>query len=245
MRLTIAILEDLKEEQKRILQALNLWNKLSKNTFEISTYTKSSDFLSDTHSKQFDIIFLDIQLGNTDPMNGMEIAQKLRKENFRGEFIFLTAFQEYVYQGYEVHAYNYLLKPISYEKLSMTMNALVEDYSDQCYVYMHNRSIIQIPYRDIICFNSTRHTINILTTSATYQHRTSIGKLESNLPGNFARCHRSAIVNMKYILKMTKNNIILSNKLSLQIGRYYQNSFKERFFHYTTRMDANFGGNML
>ena len=64
---------------------------------------------------QFDIIFLDIEMKT---LNGVETAKKIRNVNKDIIIIFVTGYSEYVYEGYDVHAFNYILKP--YKKKDYT-----------------------------------------------------------------------------------------------------------------------------
>lgn len=65
---------------------------------------------------QASAFFLDIQMGQ---MNGIEVAKRLRESGYQGIIVFLTAFREYVFRGYEVRALNYLLKPVKENTFSV------------------------------------------------------------------------------------------------------------------------------
>ncbi|MCD8076754.1 MAG: response regulator [Lachnospiraceae bacterium] len=71
-----------------------------------------------------DIYFLDIQLGD---MLGLDIAKDLRSHGYQGVIIFLTVFREYVFHGYEVHAMNYLLKPVKEESLYLCLDEVARN----------------------------------------------------------------------------------------------------------------------
>ena len=120
MLLNIAILEDDPKQSKELYKLLTTWATCHGHVFHIYQYTNGPSLLRAITQQTFHACFLDIQL-NTEDQNaetGMETAVRLRKENYSGDLIFLTAFREYVFRGYDVRALHYLLKPITQETLS-------------------------------------------------------------------------------------------------------------------------------
>ena len=61
-----------------------------------------------------DLFFSDIELNCNNSFTGIDACKQLRESGYTGIIIFLTAFKEYVFDGYDVQAFNYLLKPINY-----------------------------------------------------------------------------------------------------------------------------------
>ena len=110
-------------EEKDVHKAWNILHSLValvKKGEEITEYCSGEEFFSQNNTdtyKRFSVFFLDIQMKE---MSGLDVAKKLRKEGYTGPIIFLTAFREYVFHGYEVHALNYLLKPVKEEPLFVT-----------------------------------------------------------------------------------------------------------------------------
>ncbi len=76
-------------------------------------------------------------------MNGISIAKILRVNGYNGNIIFLTAFREYVFQGYEVHALNYLLKPITLDSLKPCMDEVARDLSGNTYVFTVGKKLFR------------------------------------------------------------------------------------------------------
>ena len=73
---------------------------------EIVTFTSSEDLIK-TYANRFDIIFLDIEL---DGMSGIEAAKWLRDKGTKSHIVFISAYTEYLSEGYKVEAHRYLLK---------------------------------------------------------------------------------------------------------------------------------------
>ena len=238
MKLTISILEDQPTEAERLKSLLNQWSLQTNCELEISEYCSGEDFFdknSKTTYQSFSVFFLDIQMKE---MNGLEVAKELRKEGYQGAVIFLTAFREYVFHGYEVHAMNYLLKPVKKKPLFLCLDEIAKDLSGNSYLYRNKQDIISIPYKDILCFSSSLHYIDILTVSDHFCQYATLNNIIEYLPQEFIRTHKSCIVNMAHIYKVSGSTIVLSNHMTTQIGRSYTKSVISAFTAYSTRFDS-------
>ena len=96
-------------------------------------------------------------------INGIEVAKRLRKEGCTRPILFLTAFREYVFYGYDVRAMHYLIKPVEKEALFLCLDEIAADLKGSFYLYRNKGEIIHIPYQEIITFSGNRHYIDILT----------------------------------------------------------------------------------
>lgn len=240
MKLTIAILEDQPIEAEHLKSIISKWSLQSKYELEISEYSSGEDFFGENCKstyQSFSVFFLDIQMKE---MNGLDVANKLRKEGYQGSIIFLTAFREYVFHGYEVHAMNYLLKPVKEEPLFLCLDEIAKDLSGSAYLYRNKQEIISIPYKAILSFSSSVHYIDILTVSEHYCQYTTLNNILEYLPQDFIRIHKSCIVNMAHIYKVTGSTIVLSNHMTTQIGRSYMKSVIAAFTAYSTRFDTTY-----
>lgn len=237
MKLTISILEDQPTEAKHLKSLLNKWSTQTKCELEIEEYRSGENFFENndkTSLQLFSVFFLDIQMKE---MNGLEVAKKLRKEGYQGSIIFLTAFREYVFQGYEVRAMNYLLKPVKEEPLFLCLNEIAKNLSGNSYLYRYKQNIMSIPYKDILSFSSSLHYIDILTVSDHFCQYTTLNNIIEYLPLEFIRIHKSCIVNMAHIYKISGTTVVLSNRMTTQIGRSYMKSVIAAFTAYSTRFD--------
>ena len=104
------------------------------------------------------------------------------------------------------------------------------------YIFNDYKTTLQIPYNEIICFTSLKHSVDILTTKDIFKQRSTLNTIAGYLPECFIRCHRSNIVNMKHIYKIEGTTISLSNHLTLQIGRSYLNDVRKAFMAFAVRM---------
>lgn len=210
----VTILEDEEIYCTQLKILLKKWAAQKGLQLSIRQFTCGEDLLRCSYSED-ELFFLDI---NLQTMNGIEIAKQLRMDGFQRSIIFLTAFSEYVFDGYNVQALNYLLKPITYEKLENCLKPVVKSLYGSCYSYHDSNGLIKIPYNKILAFTSFRHYVDIITqlpTSAgdsTPQHfsqKITMKNLQQQLPDGFVRCHRGIIVNMDKVMTVTCRDVTL------------------------------------
>ena len=128
----IAICDDEKKLRKDLRHLLELHLDLKGIPYEIQEYESGDALLKDEHKEDIQLLFLDIEMPGK---GGMETAHGLRDANLKMLIIFVTAYPDYVFQGYEVQAFHYILKPYQETKLrdvldrALTeLNALAEQY---------------------------------------------------------------------------------------------------------------------
>lgn len=201
----IAICDDEKYMSDNISAMASDFFRRKNMEVTITQFSNGEELLK--YDKMIDILFLDIQMNGLD---GMETARKLRSRKFKGFLIFITVLKEMVFQAFDVQAYDYLVKPIDERHFEKTMERLWDS--------MHNASeanlLVQKGYeRSIIAFEDIvfceiidRKVYLHLVSSEVVDFYERIEKLETKLDSRFFRCHRSFLINLKY-LKSYKNGI--------------------------------------
>lgn len=234
MNFNITIIEDNIQEKKRLIEALCIWEGKNNITLHIDYYISGEDYFSSCATDESNLCILDIQLSG---MTGINVAKKMRERGFEGNILFLTAFREYVFEGYDVRALHYLLKPVSQESLCKCLDDVYKQLKGEHFVFRDNSHIIQIPYSDIICFSVVKHYIEITTKKEVYSVRMSLKSILPFLPTDFVQCHRGYIVNIRHIRKVTATNILLSNNTTVQIGRNYLSSLRQEYADFSMRFN--------
>lgn len=225
----IAIVEDERSCRKQLETNLKSWSEKHDIMVNISDYESGEELLLDGFSDH-KLIFLDIDLPN---MSGMEIAQKLRQSGYRDHIIFVTAHNEYVYEGYHVRALDYILKPITLETLERCLNPVLHELESSTYILRTATSIEKISYASIIAFATQGHYVEIITDQCTYRQKISLKVLKQLLPEDFVQCHRTLIVNINHVVKLDGKNLHLSNRTVYPISRQYMQSVQNAFINCT------------
>ena len=185
-----------------------------------------------------DVLILDINL-NSD-ISGIELAKIIRKNNKSVYIIFLTGHLEYSLVAYSVKTFDYLPKPITMERLEITLKRLLDDakFSNQKFICIDNRTFLS--HSEINFIKKDGMKTVFCTNSQDYETYNSFNKLQTILPDNFIRCHKSYIVNTDNIVNINtnKNEIILHNQCTCGIGPKYKNNLMEVLKH------GNFSNNL-
>ena len=148
MNLNCCILENELIYIDHLMKLLRQWQNETGCDLSVDTLCSASELYEAVSQKHYDILFIDIVLNNGE--NGIEAAKKLRSESWSGDLVFLTNFQDYVFEGYPVHALDYLIKPASYEKICHCMNQVLEKLSGSCFFYRVRDSVI-LPAQFVQC----------------------------------------------------------------------------------------------
>lgn len=185
------------------------------------------------HTK-VDLIFLDIQMPH---VTGIDFLKALTQAP---KVIFTTAYREYALEGFELDIIDYLLKPVSFERLLKALNKYYKStvanlpvvYSTQeiakskeGYIYVKSeRKILKIFFSEILFIESLKDYIKIHTASGVIITKQQISHLEAKLPKEtFIRIHRAYIVSVNSIKAFTAETIEVLNH-ELPIGRSYKSS---------------------
>jgi len=182
------------------------------------------------NNEPIDLVFLDI---NMPEISGISFAKSI---NNSVKVIFTTAYRDYAVEGFELKAVDYLLKPISFERLQRALHNYFEIYRNveqipvttlEASPFMFVRSdrkMIKIDYDAIIYIESYSDYLKIHLEHNTIVTRETISAIEAKLPKQqFIRIHRSYIISLNFIQSFTNEHITISNQ-SLPISRSYKKS---------------------
>jgi DNA-binding LytR/AlgR family response regulator len=233
--LSVAIVEDEEIHANQLTYILKSWAQNNEYTIKIDWFDDDNSFLQAFSQRgSFDAAFLDIYLQDG---NGMDIAQKIRKYDSFIPIVFITKTSEYIGRGYDVWAIQYLLKPVSYSDVAQCMDRIAQlkrQNEEQSYTFKSDGIVRVVSCRDIFYFESQKHYIEIHTTDGDFRFRENINRLQKELPEQFIRCSRSAIINLyhlyQYDAKTKHKAIILSNGTKIPVSDSYSKAVKERCF---------------
>lgn len=123
----IAVVEDEKDQAELLSSYLQRYSSEKDCRLTVTPYYTAADFLACEDREggyPYDIVFMDIELPDG---NGMEIARRLRKTNKRTLIIFVTNLAQYAVKGYEVRAFDFVVKPVSYYNFMLKFSAALDN----------------------------------------------------------------------------------------------------------------------
>ena len=191
--------------------------------------------------KNIDILFLDIQMSGR---NGMETARELRKKDKTVVLIFVTAVEEYVFQAFDVGAFNYIVKPIDDTKFEDVLCRAVDELfskdmdvreSEANYVMISNGGVhTKVMIDDIVYAEVFNRKVVIHKLDDEIEYYGKMSDLEAVAGESFFRPHRAYLVNFKYVEKYDATTIYLEKGTALMAKQNYPD-FVKKYMKYNQR----------
>ena len=187
--------------------------------------------------EDFDIIFLDIMMRGID---GMRTAKLLRKRMKKEEIlVFISASREYALEAFEVEAFWYLLKPVDEKKLRMVLQKIIgktEKEMQEFILVSKERQKKKLFLDNIYYFEIRGRTIDVHGADGIFTYYEQIGNLEKMLQKKgFFRCHKSYLVNLKYVESYTRQEILMDNGERIMIAKRRYEAFCQEILAYMRR----------
>lgn len=210
----------------KMINAIFIKNNLN-GEITFST-TNPSELLDYSIKNNIDVYILDIDLKSN--ISGLDLASQIRANNKYVYFIFTTAHLEYIMLAYKFKTFDYLAKPITMEKLEETILRLFDDVkcNQKKYINIGNSSNM-LSENDIYCIKKQGMKLIYCTKEKSYETYSSFSKIETCLPENFVRCHKSYIANINKIsnIDSNENTIQFDNSTTCSIGPKYKLNLME------------------
>ena len=208
-----------------------LENIFTKNNFEAEVSFKSDnseDILDYIKRNPSDVFLLDINLKSS--KTGLELAEEIRKVKKNSYLIFTTGHLEYAMVAYKYKTFDYIAKPITYDRLEDTVVRLFEDVNglNKRYLRIDNKNTLidesEIQYVKRDCMKLVFHT-----PSRDYDTYSSFNKFQDRLPKTYIRCHKSCIANINQIkdIEPVSGTITFRDGSTCDIGPKYKSEFME------------------
>lgn len=224
----IGICDDEPEMRKPLRQILEQVLQLQGVEYLISESESGEELTAGISCLDIDILFLDIEMRSLD---GIETAKLLRKKGMKSIIIFVTAYPDFVFQGYEVHAFHYILKPYRKEKIEEVLRQALHELDlskEQYFVIEQKARVIRIPLSQTIAFQSDRRKVEALLEEDFVAFYGRIDEVYRELPSCFIRIHNRYIVNLNYVTTLEKDRCILGSR-SFPVSRAFRQELETAF----------------
>ena len=227
------------DDEKNIRAYLSALVKKQGIECEITEYATAGDYFAD--GVEHDILFLDIELeGPGQDMDGMEMARQIRgmEDTKQPIIIFITGYEKYVYDAFDVGAFQYLLKPVDEQKFAGVFRRAAEQaaaYTGQdkkVLMIQYGGTGKTIPLRDIYYMESQNHKIAVHMKDGVPEYYARMSDLEEELQGQFCRVHKGYLINLSYVDEYNKTEVTLTNGDKLLISKYKYEDFVKAYLHF-------------
>lgn len=227
----IAIVEDELDMAQDLTRYVNQFfhhNNLDVQIVHFDTALK----LLDDYKYTYDLIFMDINLPT---VNGMDAVKTIRKIDNSVMIIFVTSLAQYAIKGYEVNAFDFILKPINYYNFSLKMNRalpILNAKNNKTITISNKTNFKTIEVSTIMYIEVIDHKIVIHTTKGNYDSFDTLNKYIDLLKDDsFALCNRSYLINLKYVDEVDQKYVYVGDDF-LIISRPRRKDFIHAFNMY-------------
>lgn len=238
--LRIGICDDDQEDIERMEGlAVHFSEEHPETPVQIQSYRSPYELLDDIEKTGgFDLYLLDVIMPH---MTGITLARRIRERKERAEILFLTVSREYAVDAFSVKASGYLIKPVKQLDFDDAVLDCIHRLSPE-----HNPSLMlksrsglqRVPVGELVSVESFNHNqICTLSDGSTLEVSVTLAELMETLKDYpaFVRPHRSYLVNMDFIRRLTSRELLLVNGKRIPVSQSAYGELKNEYFVYMTR----------
>lgn len=201
----------------------------------VSVYLSPAEFLKDiAGGASVDVAFLDVEMPG---MNGMELAAEIRTRNREMLLVFVSSFSQYAVEGYQVYAFDYLLKSQMdrrWDKLAGRLKKALGESREKLYTVQTLNRTERIPINDILYIYKEEKYALIAVGRERIAVRKTMREVAEELKGHkqFVQVKKGILVNMEKIQKATARELVMKDGECIAIGRMYVDAVREGMHAY-------------
>ena len=230
----IVICDSNKEHAEILEEMVRRWAEQEKERVIVRCYRSAEQFLFSMRAEEcYDIVFVDIQMGKID---GFQLAHIIREEDRTITIVFTTGTMDYALKGYEVSAFRYLLKPLQENEVFSTLTGvhqLMEERMSDAVIVTRGDESRRVFKNAIYYIEVDNHHIILHLKDETIRFKAKLKEFEVQFKEpQFCKCHRSYIVNMQYVGKISREGVNIDRKETLPISRARWDSLNHCYLAY-------------
>ena len=226
--LKIAVCDDDRQMLGKMQQYLKDFDKL----FRICLYSSGEALLNS--GETYDFIFLDIDMRG---ISGIDTARMLRKKDRKAKIIYVTAYEDFRDYAFSVHAFAYLVKPVSKEKIQEILREALEYTETEdmgpSLCFHTTDGLLDICIRDIYYFEYQNRQLKMATVSGDVWIPDSIHHMAQKMESyGFLMPHKSFIVNLFHIRNLKGYDIFMTDGSIVPLSQKKSADFRKRLAAY-------------
>ena len=229
----IAIVDDIASERETLKSRVAAQTARLSLDAAVSCYASGTAFLACAGKEHFDLVFLDIYMGNE---NGVDTAEHLRRFDPDCLLVFTTTSPDHALEGFRVRALHYLVKPYQEADLAALFDEIVKRFpmTDRYIEINAAGSAVRLRFRDILYAEHYQHQIYVYSANGErYVTRRTFREFTAALTdGRFFLCSRGTIVNMEHVDDFDGTDFILKNGKRIPVSRDLAKAARTAFGDY-------------
>ena len=222
---SVAIFDDEFVIQEKVLEILKT---NFDGMFNYITAAKAPDLIAS--ASVIDILIMDINIGSRKVQNGIEVAERIKKNNRDCQVIFISGYSDYAQDIFDAKPVYFVQKPIDEQVLVKAMKVALDNLNrsrTQRFCYQKESRVYIIPTEDILYFESSKRIVKVISVDGTDSFYDTLNDIEKRIDGDFVRIHQSYLVNPRYITSLNGSEILLNNGKTLPVSKPRMGSVKE------------------
>lgn len=228
----IAICDDVTECRLSVKCYAEEYFKLRHTECSIDEFQTGADLLKSDGI--YDILFLDIELGDT---NGIAVAKQIQQKHKNTVILVVTAYHQYLDDAMDIQVTRYIDKPTTQNRIFSALDKAMAVINESVItLHMKDSKVARFKISDIIYAEAKFKGVFIYTKETVYRIKETMEQLRSILTAScFAVPHNSYIVNMNYIRDFQRDEIALAEPYSnirISVATRKQAEFKRRFLDF-------------
>ncbi len=198
---------------------------------KVVTFNNGTDLLNEISN--FNVVFLDVDMPE---LTGESVAEYIKKNSSNTLIVFVTNHSDFVFMSFKYRPFGFVRKRFVEDETEATVKNIMEHFFDlnAVFVFSSQGNTISLKYSEIIYFEAYGHEIIVHTSNGDYTTSESLTKIEKKVQGKgFTRTHKSYLVNCDYIFSIEKNEVLLSNRISIPMSRHRINDVKQNVIDFS------------
>jgi DNA-binding LytR/AlgR family response regulator len=232
--LKISVCDDDSQELERISSFLDTYKRESKVPLTYKTFQSATELISSISSGNYDILLLDILMPG---INGMQAAHEIRVFDAGVKIVFLTSSPEFAVESYAVKAYDYILKPVSKDKLFSILDAVIAEelkplegltvktQSGMARILFSRLAFVEIMNKKLY-FHLADGSVREVSASLASFEEELLARAE------FVKVHRSYIVNLWQVGELGSKELITHAGKTVPISRLLYGKVREAYMRH-------------
>lgn len=210
----IFIYEDATSDAQELNETIESVAENRQTTVNVTTFNHANDLLQAIETHEPDLLFMDIDAGKSEP-DGISLAKRIRIWSTDLPIVFVTCMQEWALLGYEVQALHYLIKPATTQEVEICFNRLEKLTGHRLkkrpsISIISNYKTLRIPVDAIQYAEVKGNTVTIHLPGRSIPSNTSMTSLEQQVGDALLRCHRSYLINPRFVKHIDSNDFVLT-----------------------------------
>lgn len=207
----IAICEDEEIFSARLTSLIRSYFENIDYNCEICVFTDAPP-----DSEQFDLIFLDIALTESD---GMSVASSLREKGVNSPIIFVTSLESRAVEGYSVSAFDFVVKSSMDERIPSVLDRFMKTFEDNIVLSSKDKGTVKINLSDILYIEPDGRGSAVYTNDECFKSTEPVSHICKKLNNGFVEAYKSLFVRISEIKRVDSDTLTLINGRTLPVSR--------------------------